>query len=151
MQDKTLMNRGGGFVINWPKRLQVSWRESIGNVFSPTNEPIKYSAVSTDDWSEDWTDRRHFYGCWLVNREEIRDLFSLKRKKGDALMTGDFVLISDCAFTQPIDIGQLEHGGKHLLQFMRFVEIVQSVLWFFVILILMNSPYFNRCDFNNIE
>jgi hypothetical protein len=34
---------------------------------------------------------------------------------------------------------------------MRFVEIVQSVLWFFVILILMNSPYFNRCDFNNIE
>ena len=59
---------------------------------------------------------------WLIEKE-IRDLFSLKRKKGDALMTGDFVLISDCAFTQPIDIGQLEHGGKHLLQFMRFDEM----------------------------
>jgi hypothetical protein len=45
MQDKTLMNRGGGFVINWPKSLQASWREPMGNVFSPTNEPIKYSAV----------------------------------------------------------------------------------------------------------
>ena len=72
---------------------------------------------------------------WLIEKE-IRDLFSLKRKKGDALMTGDFVLISDCAFTQRIDAGQLEridagqleHGGKHLLQFMRFGEIVQSVL-----------------------
>jgi hypothetical protein len=59
---------------------------------------------------------------WLIEKE-IRDLFSLKRKKGDALMTGDFVLISDCAFTQPIDAGQLEHGGKHLLQFMRFDEM----------------------------
>ena len=34
---------------------------------------------------------------WLIEKE-IRALFSLKRKKGDALMTGDFVLISDCAF-----------------------------------------------------
>jgi hypothetical protein len=35
---------------------------------------------------------------WLIEKE-IRNLFSLKRKKGDALMTGDFVLISDYAFT----------------------------------------------------
>ena len=60
---------------------------------------------------------------WLIEKE-IRDLFSLKRKKGDALMTGDFVLISDCVFTQPIDAGQLEHRGKHLLQFMCFGEVV---------------------------
>jgi len=50
---------------------------------------------------------------WLIEKE-IRDLFSLKRKKGDALMTGDFVLISDCAFTQPIDAGQLEHGEGNI-------------------------------------
>jgi hypothetical protein len=78
--------------------LQASWRESIGNVFSPTNEPIKYSAVSTDDWSEELIVATFMVAGWLIEKE-IRDLFSLKRKKGDALMTGDFVLISDCAFT----------------------------------------------------
>jgi hypothetical protein len=83
--------------------------------------------VSTDDWSEELIVATFMVAGWLIEKE-IRDLFSLKRKKGDALMTGDFVLISDCAFTKPIEAGQLEHGGKHLLQFMRFGEIVQSVL-----------------------
>jgi hypothetical protein len=57
---------------------------------------------------------------WLIEKE-IKDFFSLKRKKGDALMTRHW---SDCTFTQPIGTEQLEHGGKHLLQFMCFGEIV---------------------------
>jgi len=34
----------------------------------------------------------------------------------------------DCAFTQPIGAGQLEHGGDNFLQFMRFGEIAKSVM-----------------------
>jgi len=52
----------------------------------------------------------------------------------------------DCAFTQPIGAGQLEHGGDNFLQFMRFGEIAKSVLKlrFYAI-----SPDFN--DFNPIS
>ena len=61
--------------------------------------------MSNDDWSEDWTDdwvievktrmilATFVVAGWLIEKE-IRDLFLLKRKKGDLTLigvkTGDF-------------------------------------------------------------
>jgi hypothetical protein len=59
------------------------------------------------------------------------DLFGEKKERDLFLaMTGVKTLKNwrDCAFTQPIGAGQLEHEGNIFLQFMCFGEIAKSIL-----------------------
>ncbi|KAJ7003346.1 hypothetical protein NC653_008545 [Populus alba x Populus x berolinensis] len=66
-------------------------------VSSPVDEKEAVT-VSAGDWSEDWTEG------WNEDREKEE---TPKMRSGT--MTG-VKIWSDCAFSQPIGAGQLEHG-----------------------------------------
>ena len=77
----------------------------------------------------------------MFDEKEERDLFrAMTGVKSEEWRLKTLKNWRDCAFTQPIGAGQLEHGGNNFLQFMRFGENAKSV---------MKSRFF--CDFTRFH